>query len=164
MHALHELMRPPAAPNHALFESWEVVEQELDIVLPPQLKAFVEVYGNGTIDGELFIDGYRLRYMRRESFDNGTNFDWCKPPVDPACLVPIASATTPVFVYGIRRDGVVSDDLLWIGDLKSCVWVQEKGPLLDFLYRYLAGDASEAVAAGLLPRLRPVFERSTLSG
>jgi hypothetical protein len=166
-HPLFDLMRPPVDPSLDGLDSWEATETALGVRLPDQVKQFVDTYGLGRIGDELYVLSYRVARNRfaklRDGTTNGMNLPLPLHPDAGPALFPLAATGDTSYVYGVVRNGVVADDVIWVGDLKYPVWTRENGPFLDFLYRFLDGGTPQVYEDGNLSPLDPEFLPSSLA-
>lgn len=148
LEALVEIMPPPDT-SYTVKDGWEMVSADFGLTLPGDYREFIERYGAGAVGGELGVPDFRDPKFRTNWISSST-ISWpgddLPLPMYPApgpSLFPLAGNGNGDNVFGITDGSAITDDTLWIGNVKESLWVSESGSLIDLLIRCVSGDLIE---------------------
>ncbi|MEO6988969.1 MAG: hypothetical protein ABI239_10035 [Aquihabitans sp.] len=145
-HPLFDFMPPPANPVLKADLSWDQAESALRFQFSEQYKAFFDVYGSGSIDGELGFFSYRDSKWAQRFLDQNTILlpsDVPPLPMYPTSdvsLLPIGYDGNGYTIYAIAENGIMSDMALWSGNRRFGEWIELEGSFLDIVHSIVSGQ------------------------
>ena len=156
---LDELVRLMPPPERVFAPTtWEDAEAAIGVQFPDSFKAFLDTYGLGTIEPELYvmdprrvdqfayharIDSDAVDYLPFEELPAERRPPYHGFPAPGRSLLSVAGNGNGDRLYIVVDNGAAIDDELWINDKSD--WQRMRGPFCRLLADLLAGRNREAL-------------------
>lgn len=169
-HLTNVLAPPPHALATGRADEWEAIASQIGAVLPKDYKDFIAVYGQGCIDGFLWVyspfttNAYLNLLSQSKVIFNSLRllheeFKVLLPfPVFPETdgVFPWGCSDNGDYMYWRFRNGRLQQPLV-VAESRGPRWQEFDMSMTDFLAEVLAGRVKVSVFPGDFPTAKPSF-------